>query len=221
MKVLVIAPHPDDEVIGCGGSIAKHAAAGDEVITAVVTKGQEPIFSPESVARVREECRQADAFLGVSRTLFMDFPAAMLEEVPRYQFNDAFIRLIQDNEPDLVYLPHRGDMQLDHKMTVDAAMVALRPRYRHRVKKILTYETLSETGWDLPDAVNQFIPQVYQDITEFLSRKLEAMAFFRSQLAEFPGARSLEAIRALAVYRGTTVNLKAAEAFSVVREILL
>ena len=219
MKVLVIAPHPDDEVLGAGGTIAKYAAQGDEVYVAVVTKGCPPIFSDEFVAKGRAECEKADSLLGVKKTIFMDFPAAMIETVPRYELNDAFIKLIQDIVPQEVYIPHRGDMQLDHKMVVDAAMVALRPKYKHVPQRILAYETLSETGWDIPNSTNEFIPNVYNDISEFLDRKLEAMSIFSTQLADFPNARSIESIKALAIYRGATVSLNAAEAFELIREI--
>lgn len=219
MNVLVIAPHPDDEVLGCGGTIAKHASQGDDVYVAIVTKGHEPLFSDKSVEQVREECKTADAMLGVRETLFLDFPAAMLETIPRYKFNDAFIKLIQNIKPDVVYLPHRGDMQLDHKMTVDAAMVALRPKYDHVVRRIYAYETLSETGWDVPNTTNEFIPTSYNVIDGFIEKKIEAMKIFESQIAEFPNARSVEGIRALALYRGTTVGAKAAEAFVLLREI--
>jgi len=221
MKILVIAPHPDDEVLGCGGIIAKHASNGDEVYVAIVTKGCDPLFSPVSVDMVREECRKADTYLGVRETIFMDFPAAMLENVPRYEFNGAFIGLIQDIKPDTVYLPHRGDMQLDHKMVVDAAMVALRPKYNHMVKKIYAYETLSETGWDIPSITNEFIPTSYIDISDYLEKKISAMKIFTTQLAEFPNPRSVDGIKALAVYRGTNMGLSAAEALVVVREVLV
>ena len=220
MNILVIAPHPDDEVLGCGGSIAKHTAAEDTVDVCVVTKGCEPLFSPESVEKVRAECREADALLGVRETRFLDFPAAMLENVPRYQLNDALVRVVQDVKPDIVYLPHRGDMQLDHKMIVDAAMVALRPKYAHVVRKIYAYETLSETGWDAPNTTNEFIPNVYNDITGYLEKKLEALKIFSSQMSAYPNARSLEAVRALAMYRGAMMGLNAAEAFSLIREII-
>lgn len=221
MNILVIAPHPDDEVLGCGGTILKHVANDDHVYVAIVTKGCEPIFSTEQVLRVREECLKADRFLGVRETIFMDFPAAMLETVPRYEFNGAFMKLMQMIQPDIVYLPHRGDMQLDHKMTVDAAMVALRPKYKHVIKKIYVYETLTETGWDMPNTTNEFIPNIYNDITDYLEKKIEAMRIFESQVADYPNARSTETIRALALYRGSMMNLKAAEAFYLVREIIM
>lgn len=219
MKVLVIAPHPDDEVLGVGGTIAKYADSGNEVYVAIVTKGCKPVFSDESVEKVRTECIAADTLLGVKNTIFMDFPAAMIETVPRYELNEAFIKLIQDIKPQEVYIPHRGDMQIDHKMVVGAAMVALRPKYKHIPKRILSYETLSETGWDIPNSTNAFIPNVYNDISGFLNKKLSAMNLFASQLADFPNARSIDSIKALAIYRGTTVNLKAAESFEIIREI--
>lgn len=219
MTILIIAPHPDDEILGCGGTIAKRTADGHDVYVCVVTKGDEPLFNKDYVEQGRSECREADCFLGVKETLFLDFPAVRLEEVPRYKLNDAIHQVVQRIKPDEVYIPHRGDMQLDHKMVVDAAMVALRPKYEHVVKRIYAYETLSETGWDIPNTVNEFIPTVYEDISNVLQKKIQAMKIFKSQLSDFPGTRSLGAIDALAKYRGALVNVDAAEAFSLIREI--
>ena len=219
MKVLVIAPHPDDEIIGTGGTIAKRSAAGDEVFVCIVTKGYPPIFDEDFISQGRRECLEADKLLGVRETVFLDFPAVMLETVPRYQFNGAMCDVVSRLRPDEVYIPHRGDMQLDHQVVVDAAMVALRPKYQHVVKRVYAYETLSETGWNIPNTVNEFIPNVYENIADTLENKLRAMAVFQSQLEQFPAARSLEAMKALAKFRGATVNVPAAEAFSLVREI--
>ena len=219
MNMLVIAPHPDDEILGAGGIIAKRANEGSNIFVCVVTRGCEPLFKEELVMQTREECRRADAFLGVKETIFLDFPAVMLETVPRYELNGAISELIQRIMPDEVYIPHRGDMQLDHKMVVDACMVALRPKYKHIVKRVYAYETLSETGWDIPNTVNEFIPNVYVDVTDTMDKKLKSLCCFQSQMSDFPAARSVEAIEALAKYRGATVNVKAAEAFMLVREI--
>lgn len=218
-NILIIAPHPDDEILGCGGTIAKHVANGNKVYVCVVTKGTLPLFPSDGVEQVRRECREADTYLGVAEIIFLDFPAAMLEEVPRYQLNDKICEVVQRIKPEEVYIPHRGDMQLDHKMIVDASMVALRPKYEHVVKRVYSYETLSETGWDIPNTVNDFIPTVYNDISKFIDKKLDALSIFKSQVAEFPNARSLQAVEALARFRGATVNVNAAEAFSLVREI--
>ncbi len=219
MKVLVIAPHPDDEIIGVGGTIAKRTMEGNEVYVCVVTKAGEPLFKANLVERGRSECKAADAMLGVTETFFLDFPAVMLETVPRYQLNEGILEVVRNIKPDEVYIPHRGDMQLDHKMIVDAAMVALRPKYEHIVKRIYAYETLSETGWDIPNTINEFVPTVYEDITKTINKKIDAMSIFKSQLGVFPNARSLEAIEALAKFRGATVSKKAAEAFTLIREI--
>lgn len=219
MRVLVIAPHPDDEIIGVGGTIAKRANDGDEVYVCVVTKGKSPLFNDEFIEQGRKECRKADKKLGVKETIFLDFPAVMLETVPRYEFNGKISEVVNSIKPDEVYIPHRGDMQIDHQMVVDAAMVAVRPRGNNYPKRVYAYETLSETGWNIPNIVNEFIPTVYEDITDTYEMKLEAMAIFESQLSVFPEARSIGAIEALAKYRGATVNVKAAEAFSLVREV--
>ena len=219
MRVLVIAPHPDDEIIGVGGTIAKRVKSGHEVYVCIVTKGSRLLVNEKLIEQGRDECRNADKLLGITKTFFLDFPAVMLETVPRYKLNDAILNLVQNIKPEEVYIPHRGDMQIDHKMVVDAAMVALRPKYEHKVKRIYAYETLSETGWDIPNVVNEFIPTVYENISETLKNKVEAMQIFKSQLGLFPNARSIGAIEALARYRGSIISVDAAEAFSLIREL--
>lgn len=219
MKVLVFAPHADDEIIGVGGTIAKRVADGDFVYVCVVTRGTPPLYTEERTRQVQQQCREADKLLGVKETFFLNFPSVMLETVPRYELNGKIHEMVQQIEPDEVYIPHRGDMQFDHKIVVDAAMVALRPKYNHVIKRIYAYETLSETGWDIPNVVNEFIPTVYEDISETLVIKLNAMKSFKSQLGQFPEARSIGAIESLAKYRGAVVNCDAAEAFSLIREI--
>lgn len=221
MRVLVIAPHPDDEIIGVGGTILKRAIAGDKVYVCIVTKGCSPLFAKDLVEKGRNECKKADKLLGVHETIFLDFPAVMLETVPRHELNGRIGDVIQEIKPQEVYIPHRGDMQIDHQIVVDAAMVGLRPKYKHIIERIYSYETLSETGWNIPNVQNEFIPNVYEDVSKYIGTKLEAMKVFESQLADFPNARSLEAIEALARFRGATVNTRAAEAFSLIREIKL
>lgn len=219
MNILIFAPHPDDEVLGCGGTMAKRAAAGDAIYVCVVTKGVAPLYKESGIQVIQQQCREADKLLGAIDTIFLNFPAVMLETVLRYELNGKISDVVQQIKPDEVYIPHRGDMQLDHKMIVDAAMVALRPKYKHVVKRIYAYETLSETGWDVPNTVNEFIPNVYEDITDMLPLKLQAMELFKSQLGTFPEARSVEALESLAKFRGAMVNCRAAEAFSLIREI--
>lgn len=218
-KVLVIAPHPDDEMIGAGGTIIKEIAEHNEVYVAIVTKGMPPLFSEAGVERVRSEARQCHSTIGVSRTFFLDFPSVMLEEQHRYELNQKILDVVKEVSPDEVYIPHVGDMQKDHQIVAEACMVALRPKYSFAPSKIYAYETLSETGWNIPNIQNEFIPNAYVDISEYLEQKSQAMRIYQSQLEDFPAARSIEAMEALAKYRGAVMNLKAAEAFVLLREI--
>lgn len=206
-------------MLGAGGTIAKRAANGDKVVVCIVTRGVEPLYRDEWITEIQAQCRKADAFMGTEETIFLDFPAVMLETVPRYELNGRIDDVIRQIRPDEVYIPHRGDMQMDHKMITDACMVALRPKAGQVVRRVYAYETLSETGWDIPNETNAFIPTVYEDITDFIGTKLEAMKQFPSQLGEFPNARSLLAIESLARFRGATVGCRAAEAFVLVREL--
>ena len=219
MRVLVIAPHPDDEILGVGGTIAKRSNAGDEVYVCVVTKGFPPLFDQEMIEQGRRECVQADRMLGVRETYFLDLPAVMLETVPRYELNRKIAEVVQEVDPDEVYIPHRGDMQIDHQIVVDAAMVAVRPRGKRYPRRVYAYETLSETGWNIPNTTNEFIPTVYEDISGTVDAKIGALSVFRSQLAQFPEARSVGAVEALARFRGAPVGVSAAEAFCLIREI--
>lgn len=219
MRTLVIAPHADDEVLGMGGTIARRVSEGDEVYVCVVTRGERPLFPEEVAARVREETMAAHAFLGITRTFFLELPAAMLEQVPRYRLNDGIMQVVREVRPDEVYIPHAGDMQKDHQMVSEAAMVAVRPKHEHRVRAVYAYETLSETEWNIPSTANAFIPTVYRDISRHLEAKKQALAFFATQIQPFPNPRSTEAVEALARYRGSTVGARAAEAFVLIRAI--
>lgn len=219
-KVLVFAPHPDDEILGCGGTMIKHIEAGDEVYVCIATKGCMPLFSTESVNKTRSEALECHKSIGVKKTFFLDFPAAMMEKVERYEMNGKILDVIKEVQPDVVFIPHWGDMQKDHQMVADACMVALRPKYEPKAKTIYSYETMSETAWNAPNVQNEFIPNVFVDISDTLNKKIKALSVFKSQLSEFPDARSLEAVEALAKYRGALMHFKAVEAFMLIRQLL-
>lgn len=218
-KILVVAPHPDDEMIGVGGTIIKNIENGNEVFICVVTKGTHPLFDEETVKKTREECKTCHDFLGIKETFFLDFPAAMLETVPRIDLNNSLLKVVEQVKPDVVFIPHHGDMQKDHQIVSDAMMVVLRPKYFFAPKQILEYEVLSETGWNIPNCQNEFIPNVFIDVSNFLEDKINACSFYKSQMSLFPSTRSLKAIEYLARYRGSLMHLSAAEAFCLVREI--
>ncbi len=218
MKVLVVAPHRDDEILGVGGTILKRKAAGDHVTVCLVTAREGEVL-PECTQIIHREMQQAHTFCGVDEYIGLPFGANRIEEYSRLQVNKAFDDVFRRVQPDEVYLPFWGDMQKDHQMTTEAAMVALRAKNAYAAKRVYVYETLSETGINTPTYQNTFIPNVYEDISEFIEGKKEALRFFKSQMHDFPDLRSLEAIEALARFRGATVNVKAAEAFMLVREI--
>lgn len=216
MKVLVFAPHNDDEVLGVGGTIAKHVSKGDEVYVCEVTVGK----NEERANAIKEEALKAHDILGVKQTYFLDFPVVGLTTVPTMELNKAIHKVTQEIKPDIAYIPHKGDMHKDHAIVAESAMVALRPVDSPQVKAIYVYETLSETEWNIPSVENAFLPNVYVDITKTIEKKIEAMKCYKSQLYEFPQPRSLKAIRALSELRGSTICVENAESFMLVRSIL-
>ncbi len=219
-RILIFAPHPDDEILGVGGTIVKNIQEGNEVYVCVITKGLPPIFPNPKLSQLnQEDCKKCHEFLGIKKTFFLDFPAADLESVKRYKLNDAIMGVLREVTPDEVFIPHIGDMQKDHQITVDACMVALRPKYFPQVKKIFAYETLSETDWNLPNVANAFIPNVFVNIEKTLEIKKKALSFFSLQVSDYPDARSAGAVEALARYRGALMHWKAAEAFMLIRAI--
>lgn len=220
MNILVIAPHPDDEVLGCGGSIASHVARGDAVHVLVASRGDPEIFPAPLIEKTRGELAQAHRTLGISGVEFLDFPAPKLDTVPGHRIADAIGGAFKRLTPHTLYVPHRGDIHADHRKVFDAALVAARPITGCSVRRILCYETLSETEWAYPYGADVFAPNVHIDISQYLDIKLTAVGCYKSQLLPFPHPRSLQAVEALARYRGSTIGVAAAEAFVLIREIV-
>lgn len=215
-RILVFAPHNDDEIIGLGGTLADFAARGHEIAVCEVTSG----YNPERVERIKNEARKAHRVIGAQKDLFLDLPVVRLGEVSQMELTKRFAEAVAEVRPTIAFIPHIGDMHTDHRITADAAMVVLRPYEAKELHTIYAYETLSETEWNIPSVTNAFLPDTWFDITDTLETKLRAMACYETQLNEFPHPRSLEAIRALAEYRGSTVGCKAAEAFRTIRRIV-
>lgn len=211
-SVLVFAPHNDDEVLGVGGTICKHAIKGDEVTVCEITSG--PRFK-----LLQEEAKNAHQVLHVKNSVFLNLPVGQLRSMTQFELNEKICNVVKDVQPEIVYIPFIGDMHIDHRETTESALVAVRPIHCPSVKEIYMYETLSETGWNLTVPDKTFIPNVWADITETFSKKIEAMNCYKSQLCSFPHPRSSEAIEALAKFRGTTVGVNYAECFMAVRII--
>jgi len=222
-KILVIAPHPDDEILGVGGTMKKKIDEGHEVSVLVATnanKSLPEIFTIEKLEKIRAAAVKSHQYLGVKETLFEDFPAPMLDQYPLYKMAGAIHEVVKRGNYDTVYVPHRGDIHNDHKSIFDAALVACRPVGTYSVKRILAYETLSETEWAHPYSSDTFVPTVFEIIpVETFNQKLRAMEFYDSQLREFPASRSLESLEALAKFRGSTIHVDRAEAFMLIRDI--
>lgn len=218
MNILIIAPHPDDEVLGCGGMISRFSGEGHKVFVLIATRGSERLYDQVKVESVRKEATEAHEIIGVHQTFFLDFPAPELDTVPLADISRAFAKLMDEHKIDTLFLPHRGDIHNDHKVVFNAGLVAARPVSNCRVKAIYCYETLSETEWAAPFGDDAFIPDYFINIEHSFDKKLKAMSCFKSQLKEFPNPRSLANLEALAKYRGATVGFKLAEAFMVIRQ---
>jgi len=218
-RALVLAPHPDDEVLGCGGTMARIVAEGGAVEVAIVTRGRPPRFDDAQAAQVRAEAERAHRQLGVTQTHFLDLPAAELDRMAQADLNHAIASVVARAEPDTLFIPFVGDLHIDHRLVFEAALVAARPRGSRYPRRILAYETVSETNWSAPGLAPAFHPNVFIDITDHLEAKLAAFACFESQCQPAPDERSLETLRALATVRGSTVTRAAAEAFVLIREV--
>ncbi len=224
-KILVIAPHNDDETIGVGATIAKHIASGDEVFVATCTSIDEehPVMTPNK-AVIRAETKKAMQILGVKEQniIFCDLPNVLIPDIPVYEVNKVIYNVVKDISPDVMYIPFLYDLHKDHRDITYAAQVATRTvtDFGKNIKEIYMYETLSETHWNIDHSEGGFLPNVYNDVSgEFLEKKLQAIEAYQSQLYLAPNARSVQALHALAVFRGSIVNMHAAEAFMLVRKL--
>lgn len=213
--ILVIAAHPDDEVLGCGGTIKKLTKRGDEVCLCIVTKAYTPDWSRSFLEKRKIEIKNACKILGIKRTFLLGFPTAKLDTIPQKKINDSLYKVIRSINPTSVFLPFGGDLNIDHRIVFESGLVACRPVNNSSVRQLLVFEALSETEW----GVSNFHPTVYEDITETITDKLHAMEAYSSEVKQFPHPRSLEAIEALAKKRGSEAGLMRAEAFMPVRVI--
>lgn len=223
-KILVIAPHNDDETLGVGATMARAVKEGHSVYVAILTSIEEghPVMTPNK-AEVRAETKKAMRILGVKEenVMFRDIPNVLVPEVPIYTVNKVVFDVIESVKPDVLYVPFLNDLHKDHREIVYAAQVAARTttEFGKNIKEIYMYETLSETHWNIDGVEGGFLPNVYNDVDGYLDIKLEAVAAYKSQLKLAPAARSIEALRALAVFRGSIVAMNCAEAFMLVRKL--
>jgi LmbE family N-acetylglucosaminyl deacetylase len=218
-RILVLAAHPDDEILGMGGTIARHTDAGDEVRIVVVTDGSSTQYPGDTEIRERKEgeALRAAAELGVTDYVHLDLPDMRLDTLPHVDVNGVVEEQIGKLSPDAVYTPH-PDVNRDHRVLFDSVAVATRPTPGQSVRRVLTYAPTSSTEWT-PSALNWFVPNWFVDISGALERKLDAFAHYETETREYPHPRSARAVRAAAEFYGASCGCEHAEPFVLVRSL--
>ncbi|WP_435274283.1 PIG-L deacetylase family protein [Psychrobium sp. nBUS_13] len=217
-NILVVAPHADDETLGCGATLLKHISKGDRVHWLLCSSMNES-YSQEKRAQRSSEIQQVIKRYPMTSSKQLKLPPATLDLLSQSTIISEMYGYVQSTKPSIVYIPYRNDAHNDHQQVFDAILACCKSFRSPFVSKILMYETLSETDFALKPEDPGFKPNCYEDITEFLDEKLNILTIYESELAPFPFPRSVEAIRALAQVRGVQSGCMAAEAFMIIKEI--
>lgn len=222
-KVLVVAAHPDDEILGCGGTIAKLVREGLSVYTMILGEGitsrdrkRQRKDRQKEIDRLRSEVKRANKHIGVEENFLFDFPDNRFDTVPLLEIVKTIEEVKVKVLPQIIYTHYKNDLNIDHQITYQAVITATRPLVNEVVKQVFSFYVPSSTEWNFPQT---FFPDVYVDISNTLKRKLKAMELYRSELREYPHPRSLEGIRLNASYWGLISGLPYAEPFKLVRMI--
>lgn len=219
MKILVISVHPDDEALGCGGTILKHNNQGDELYWMIITKTDELIgFSKEFIRNRENQIEAVSKAYNFKKLYELGFLTTKLHTVDFSDLIDTISKVINEVKPEIIYMNNRSDIHTDHQVAAKAIMSCTKSFRYPFIKKVLMYECISETEIAPALPENLFIPNVYSDITEFIDKKLEIMKIYESEVQEPPMPRSLDNIRSLARYRGASCGVNYAEAFMLLRE---
>jgi LmbE family N-acetylglucosaminyl deacetylase len=218
MRTIVIAPHPDDETLGVGGTLLRRKNEGSQVAWVVVTNiSVEAGWSSEEVQKREEELQQIAEMYRFDEVYSLNFLSTQLDAIPLSEIIGALSDVFTSFAPKEVFLPHSSDIHSDHRVVFNAVAAGTK-WFRHpSIRRVLAYETLSETDFGLNASLG-FKPNVFVDITDFIDKKIQAANVYASELGKFPFPRSPEAIRALASVRGATSGFQAAEAFELLRE---
>jgi LmbE family N-acetylglucosaminyl deacetylase len=218
VRTLVVAPHPDDELLGCGGTLLRRKAEGAELAWLIVTGVSDQTRTTGEAAAVREyEIAEITARVGFDQVFNLRLPTAQLDTLPLQHLIERFSEVFQGFAPSEVFLPHNADVHSDHRVVFDAAVACTKWFRYPSVTRVLAYETPSETEFGL-SADSSFRPNFFVDISAYLELKLSLIAIYRSEVLGFPFPRSIEAIRAWASVRGASSGFIAAEAFQLLRE---
>lgn len=223
MNVLVISAHPDDETLGCGGTLLEHSASGDRLFWLILTKAHAPTWSETTIQTAANQVREVAAAYGFEKYFWPGLPTTLLDSLPMNDVIAPIRQAVDEVRPEQVYVVHGGDVHTDHQVVYQATTIVLKsfrmlPLGVHR---LLSYECSSST--EAAPATNPivFTPNVYRDITFHIERKLEILSLYKAEIQPDPLPRGLSAVRALGRYRGATIGKDYAEAFMLIREISL
>jgi N-acetylglucosamine malate deacetylase 1 len=219
-QVLVVAAHADDEVLGCGGTIARHIAEGDSVYLVLMADGvnSRTGASEADMELRRSAADRAQQILGVTEVHYLGFPDNRLDSIPLLDIVQELESVVQRIAPSVIYTHHHGDLNIDHCRTQEAVMTACRPQPGCSVKEIYGFEVLSSTEWATPQT-EPFTPTLYVDISAQFPAKLAALKAYAEEMHSTPHSRSLEHAEVLAQHRGYSIGVQVAEAFVVYRMI--
>ena len=218
-KFLIVVAHPDDEVLGMGGTIFKHVNNGEEVNSLILGEGETSRKEKGNVEKRKEQAKKAAKVLGIKNVFFEDLPDNKFDSVPLLEITQKIEAIINKVRPNIVYTHHAYDLNIDHRLTFKAVLTACRPQPNFYVKKISSFEVLSSTEWQLKNSNNLFCPNEYVNITESIDKKLEALKCYKDEIRELPHPRSLEGVKILSQYRGIEVGCPHAEAFKIIRSL--
>jgi len=215
-QILVVAAHPDDEVLGCGGTLAKHADMGDEIHLVFLANGESsrPVELQNQNQResaLEQVCEQ----LQVATCIELDFPDNQMDELPLLQVVQKLEQVTSHLQPEIIYTHHSGDLNIDHRICHEAVLTCFRPQPSPSLKQILCFEVNSSTEWRF-NRNAQFCPNHFVDISDYVDNKTALLNIYQQEMREFPHTRSIEAVMNLTTVRGTTIGFAAAEAFEVV-----
>jgi len=225
-SVLVIAAHPDDEILGCGGTISSHVESGDEVNVILVSEG----ITSRSQKRNREidsvelndliiSAQKANKILGVKNLDFLNYPDNRLDSIERLEIIKSIEEKVAKYHPEVIYTHHSSDLNIDHRIVYESVVTASRPIPNQCIKTILSFEVASSTEWQPSGLFESFNPNWFVNISNHLNKKLRALEEYSSEMRDWPHARSLEAIQYQSKYRGSQIGVEAAEAFKLLRMI--
>ena len=218
-RILIVSPHPDDETLGVGGTIAKYSNEGHEVNILMVSGHLPPLYKREDYEITVKEAHRAFKILGVTKSVFLELPATMIGDLPLHELNGKICKIMDNFKPHIVFCPY-PDRHVDHRLVFDSVMVATRPvGIGRNIEIVAAYETLSETHWNAPHIEPNFTPNWVIDISSSIKKKIEALKCYESQISDFPGPRSIESVEALAKFRGTQAGFGYGEGMHIIRMI--